>query len=191
MARRPTSVKPLPLVAAWRNAIRDSDLHRTDKLIAYTISTYMNAAGVGFPSKQTIARGASLASTRAVDQSVKRIESAGYLGVDRTLGGRSSNTYRALIPPHAHAGVPGHDHAGGGASRFADPRTSVRAPLHDGAPESGFEIESESGKVMNDLNIKCNGCNGIRDFDGYCKTCNDTLFIPRAGGGESNDGVGR
>jgi len=54
----------LPL--AWRNAVRDSDLDSTAKLAGHTLSTYMTGRGLAYPSRETLARGASLA-LRSVD----------------------------------------------------------------------------------------------------------------------------
>jgi hypothetical protein len=82
----------------WRNAIRDSELDRTAKLVAFVISTYLNGAGTAYPAKDTIARGAGLGSgRRSVDQAVDRIEQAGYLEVTRSKG-RRSFFYRATLP---------------------------------------------------------------------------------------------
>jgi hypothetical protein len=87
----------------WRNAIRDSDLDRTAKLVAYTISTYMNGAGEAFPGKGTIAVGAGLGKgRRAVDHAIDRIEAAGFLEVERSKGRRSFH-YRATRPNVAGA----------------------------------------------------------------------------------------
>ena len=82
----------LPVPAIFRDAIRDSGLDLRAKLVAHTISTYMNGAGDAYPSKATIARGASM-GVRTADRAIERLEAAGLLRVDRS-GGRVSNTYR-------------------------------------------------------------------------------------------------
>jgi hypothetical protein len=45
----------LPFLAQWRNEVRDGDLDRTAKLVAYTPSTYIGTDGKCWPSKETLA----------------------------------------------------------------------------------------------------------------------------------------
>jgi hypothetical protein len=85
-------MKPL----LWREAIAESSLDRTAKLIAHTLSTRMNGAGDTFAGKRDVARRASL-SERAVDDGVNRLEQAGYLFVERSKG-RKPNHYLATVP---------------------------------------------------------------------------------------------
>ena len=80
----------------WRDAIRDSELDATAKAVAWALSTYMNGRGEAWPSKETLAVGASK-SKRAVDGAIVRIARAGYLGVSQSKG-RSSNRYQAKLP---------------------------------------------------------------------------------------------
>ena len=69
-------------LARWRNAVRNSDVDATAKLVAYTIGTYMDANLVAWPSRQTIAAGASLGKgLRSVDAAIDRLEAAGLLQV--------------------------------------------------------------------------------------------------------------
>ena len=82
-----------PLVAEWRNTVRESGLDRTAKLVAFVLSTYMSGEGVAWPSKDTIAAGASLVP-RAVDAAIDRLEAFGLLDVERSKG-RKANRYRA------------------------------------------------------------------------------------------------
>jgi DNA-binding transcriptional regulator PaaX len=87
-------VKP----TVWRDAVRDRDLDRAAKLVAFVISTYMNGAGEAWQSKETIAKGAGLGKgRRSVDQAVDRIEAAGFLEVERSKGHRSFRD-RATAP---------------------------------------------------------------------------------------------
>jgi hypothetical protein len=81
---------------AWRIAVRESDLDTTAKAVAYTLSTYMNGRAVAFPSKETLAAGASV-SKRAADRAVERLQLAGFLLVAKTKG-RTSNRYAAALP---------------------------------------------------------------------------------------------
>jgi hypothetical protein len=88
----------------WRNAICDSELDSTAKHVAHVLSRYMNAGGVTFVGKPTVARAASL-SVRAVDGAINRLERARFLLVDRRKGGRP-NHYCAAVPnPAADAGL--------------------------------------------------------------------------------------
>ena len=87
----------LPFVAHWRNAVRDSDLDQTAKLVAYTLSTFMNGHGVCWPARPTLAE-ACRCSVLTVDRAVVRVERAGLLAVERTKGGRGrSNRYVAIL----------------------------------------------------------------------------------------------
>src|SRR5213592_1465088 len=96
-------MKPLPLVAAWRNAVRDSNLDPTAKLVAHTLTTYMDATGKAFPGKPALAEGSSI-DKRTVDRALSRIEARGLLRIERTKGGRqargkaATNRYTATIP---------------------------------------------------------------------------------------------
>ena len=177
---------PKSVVAAWRDAVRDSGLDKTAKLVAHTLSTYMNGAGTAFPSKATLARGASLKATRAVDTAIKRLEAEGFLAVDRSVGGTSSNLYRALIPLHLRAGEGGTGMQGRGASTNGHPRMAMQAPLHGDAPKTGFESEMNATA---DLKVPCTtmGCNGTaKHNDGHewwqlvCAVCGGVYDYRRA-----------
>ncbi len=85
------------LVAVWRDAVRDSDeLDRTAKLVAFCLSTYMNGHGFGWPSQDTLAAGASI-TDRAVYSATLRLESTGFLEIERSRG-RSSHRYAPRCP---------------------------------------------------------------------------------------------
>ena len=106
------------LTAVWRDAIRDSDLLATAKLVAHTIATYSNGAGLAHPSQATIADGASLSKGRvAVGAAVDVLEERGWLAVLRSKG-RASHRTCSLFPqlhtkgavqngkPHSRCAVP-------------------------------------------------------------------------------------
>jgi hypothetical protein len=185
MSRR-ESAKPLPYVAVWRNAIRDSELDKTAKLVAFVLSTYMDAAGRAFPSKATLSLGASLgAGKRAVDKAIVRLEEAGLLQVTRSRGRRSFR-YQAVLTSRARAGLNGANGCDVQDSNVAYPdfqrRTKRHSTSQTGATESGFEVERESGAVMND--IECKACGGDLDHDNYCDSCSAVTFPLVA-----NDGI--
>jgi hypothetical protein len=140
--------------SAWRDAIRDSDLDRTAKLVAYTLSTYMNSEGECWPGKDLLARKVPLAK-RAVDGAIARIEQGGYLLVARSLG-HASNRYYATIPSlHGAAGISAAKGTAARRSPEAHPCTGPLSSLHGGAslPCTGLqakannesECESDSG----------------------------------------------
>jgi hypothetical protein len=101
-------------VMRWRDALRDSSLSPTAKLVGHTLSTYMNAAGETFVGKMTLARGASLSTktkgSTAVTNAIERMRSAGFLAVTPPTtktgrpAGRRGYQYRALIP-RQHEGL--------------------------------------------------------------------------------------
>jgi Helix-turn-helix domain len=78
--------------------VRDSDtLPKEDKLVLFTLSTYMNSAGGNaYPAKDRLAANTGL-SKRRVDTAVNTAESEGYLAVIRSHG-RRSNRYQATLP---------------------------------------------------------------------------------------------
>jgi hypothetical protein len=89
-------------VAHWRNALRDSDLDRTAKLVGFVLSTYMDGRMAAWPAKTTLAHGASLGregqkGNTAVDTAIDRLEARGLLVVDRKRGRRGFH-YTGVIP---------------------------------------------------------------------------------------------
>jgi hypothetical protein len=70
--------------AVWRDAIRDSDLPASVKLVAHTLTTFMSARGWCNPGRETIAEGAST-SVRTVERAVARLEGEGWLRVEHGL----------------------------------------------------------------------------------------------------------
>jgi hypothetical protein len=153
-------------VAVWRDAIRDSDLDRTAKLVAYTLSTYMSAAGKAWPSRATLALGASI-SDRAVDGAIGRLVGAGFLLVNRSDGGRShTNKYVALISETANALRHSEWETANGMQETANGTTrNGERP----SPESGKEKAKESDDAMRNFN--CTVCGGELDEDLYCDSC--------------------
>jgi hypothetical protein len=112
----------------WRNAVRDSTLDGTAKLVALVLDTYMDGDGETWPSKGTIGVGASCdAST--VKRAVHRLEAAGFLLVIRSYG-RRPNRYRACMPPsNGGAGAP----VNGGAGAPVDRVNGGKSPFNGGA----------------------------------------------------------
>jgi hypothetical protein len=80
-----------PRTGVWRDAVRDSELDSVAKCVAHTLSTWLNGHGTAYPSRETIAKGASL-SVRSVERAIVRLEAAGFLEVERSRG-RSSHRY--------------------------------------------------------------------------------------------------
>lgn len=131
-----------PFLAHWRDALRDSALGEKVKLAGFVISTYADSRGHSFPSKQSIARGMSVKSTRTADTAVAALERSGFVSVTRTSG-RRSNRYLLTIPtPQGVAGFEQFNHA----ARNAQPRKNGRSTLQPAAHESGTtKAKSESG----------------------------------------------
>jgi hypothetical protein len=92
------TARELPPVAVWRNAVRDSELDRTAKIVGFVLSTYMDANGDNaFPRRQTIAAGADIKWLPTVDAAIQRLELAELLEVSRSKG-RKPNRYTAILP---------------------------------------------------------------------------------------------
>jgi hypothetical protein len=105
-----------PLLGVWRDAICESELRSTTKLVALVLTRYMSASGYAFPGRATIATSASL-TVRAVDSAIEKLELAGFLAVEppresvttkrgvvwRRRGGNSiTNKYQATLPETAN-----------------------------------------------------------------------------------------
>jgi Helix-turn-helix domain len=142
------------LLANWRNALRDSELDTTAKAVGFVIATYADAHGVSFPSKETIAAGASLKSHRAADRAVLRLEAAGLLTVVDRSRGRMSNIYK-LITPYRETGLAGANPVPIGAQ----PRTRVRSTPYR---ETGERLESverrERTPALTGASVACEEC---------------------------------
>jgi hypothetical protein len=148
-------------VAVWRDTLRDSKLDRTAKLVGLTLSTYMDRQGLAWPSQDTIAAGASL-SDRAVCLATERLESAGFLEVERSRG-RSSHRYAATLPPTANAlrrsewanserHAPNSERRSSNGERrspesgeSAESGALARSAAVNGAAASAFCVECETG----------------------------------------------
>lgn len=125
----------------WRTAIRDSELDSTAKLVAHTLSTYMNGAGECWPSKSTLALGAGK-SKRTIDGAIERLASAGFLVISQSRG-RSSNRYSASLPTvYLAAGF-----AFNGAASGAQPCNEELATVQPTAPEIDLKSNESAGPV--------------------------------------------
>ena len=86
------------LVMFWREAVGQSGLPSMTKLVGLTLALRMDSDGRAEVSRAVVADLAS-ATTRAVEVGVRRLEVAGLLRVDRTVGGRGFvNRYQAVVP---------------------------------------------------------------------------------------------
>jgi hypothetical protein len=139
-----------PLVAVWRDAVCDSGLDRTAKLVALSLSTFMNGSGAAYPSRATIGRRASL-SDRGVDGALDRLEAAGFLAIERSRG-RTSHRYGATLPVTANAvrrsewatanEVPGSEDA---TANLGTLNSEPDAPNSERRSPESVESEEESG----------------------------------------------
>ena len=92
------------LGAVWRDAIRDSDLAPTPKLVAYTLSTYMSADGAAYPSRALLAKGASLGSgLRSVDGAIRELELTGFLDNSSDRAAERVTVTKRALPESAQA----------------------------------------------------------------------------------------
>jgi len=161
-------------LADWRDALRDSALDSTAKVVGYTLSTYMNRDGVAFPAKTTIATKASL-SRRAVDGAIARLELGGFLIVTHRRD-RRGNSYRATIPGTAHE-MRGSS-SWNCASDDGEVRTSRRGSAQQVPPKA---VESRKEKAQRPRIIekcfRCGRCGPVTDT-GVELLCNDCDGAP-------------
>jgi hypothetical protein len=116
----------------WRDAIRDSELDRTAKLIAYTLSTWMNGQAEAFPGKDALADRAGV-DVRTVDRALHRIEAAGFVRV-RVGGGRArTNRYEGITPAEAPGFLlPAEEGNPGTGAGLSAPETPARLTENPG-----------------------------------------------------------
>jgi hypothetical protein len=158
------------VVIRWRDAIRDSDLDGTAKLVAFVLSTYMDASGETFVSKARLGCGASV-TDRSVYDALKRIELAGLVEIVHSRG-RTSNRYLARLPNHEAIG-----------SRFKDANHEANDATENSNRETASSCEvveidrKAEGLVFQDLHQPCFLCerNGrpIVRYHGqlFCEPC--------------------
>jgi hypothetical protein len=152
-----------PLV--WRKAVRDGeDLDRTALLVAHTLSTYLNGEGAARPSRELLAKG-SRSSIDTVDRALRRLEAAGYLEVERTLGGgygddKHTNTYRVKLPGTASQDRRDEWPADAGHSRTGaaveEGVTAAKRPSH-GRKKAESRPHGCGPKTIEDVKAKTKG----------------------------------
>jgi len=81
----------------YREAICDSDLSPSARLVAHALACHLNArhGALVWPSKEHLAEDTGL-SLNTVQKAIRELEDAGYVTVRRSRG-RSSNRYTLLI----------------------------------------------------------------------------------------------
>jgi hypothetical protein len=81
---------------AWKIAVRSSSLGAFCKHVALTLDTYMDASGLAWPARETLAKATSR-SVKQVDRALRVLEESGFLVVERSKG-RVANRYHATLP---------------------------------------------------------------------------------------------
>lgn len=142
-------VAPQKRVFIWRKAIRDSDLSSNAKLVAFTLSTYMNTAGEAWPSLNTLVKGASIAKS-TVTKALKELEAKGWIRRFRKKkpGTKWNDVTRYLLVMSSDARTTfTTEETRGSASN--EQRLSVSDPR--GSSAHGQEVSIEGG-------LKCAAC---------------------------------
>jgi hypothetical protein len=142
-------------LAEWRDAVRDSGLDSSTKLVGHTLSTYMDRTGYAYPAKTTLAKKASL-SVRTVDGAIDKLEMSLLLRVSRPKNRRAGFTYRAVLPnrqplPDEMALQPATNSSSSGNQQHAKP-----AAIAD-------ESSRKQKESANRLCIKCKSNKPIPD----------------------------
>jgi hypothetical protein len=163
-------------VNVWRDALRNSDLDPTAKLAAFVISTYMNASGVSWPSKELIAQGCGARSVRTADHAIHRLEAAGYLRVSRSHG-RSSNRYYVAVPtPHPDSGLvtsnPASDDSQPGNSGPPTPHPAAGGSLKGLKARDARSPKVRAASLIEEMCVRCGERFTTTDGDEvYCSSC--------------------
>jgi hypothetical protein len=171
----------LPL--RWRKALVASVVSSTVKLVGFVISVHMDSEGLAWPSRELIAREASL-SVRSVEKAVPLLEEAGLLAVERDArGGRSHvNRYLALLPQTANLVHQAEARRANDASQTAhvgrQTANPARPKLKDKKKSAG--ASSEPPPVTIDNCVQCDAVHPIALLDagkGFCPRC--ARVLPR------------
>jgi Helix-turn-helix domain len=180
----------------WRDAVRDSPLRSTTKLVGVILSTWADARGGCFPGRSTIAAGASV-SDRAVDKALDELEREGWLAIDppkrpvatkaggtvlRRPGGREiTNTYKLLLGETAHV-IRTSEWERANDGHLKSERGAVKS--EHGSHESAESAESVGGGRLNgaappQIDESCERCGSSpsRVVDGrvLCAPCTEVL----------------
>jgi hypothetical protein len=177
------------LVAAWRDAVRDSALSTTAKVVAYTLSTYLNGRGTAFPSRQLLAEGSSLGvGLRSVDAALRELEMAGYLDIERSRG-RSSHTYQAIVPSTAHPlrrseFATAQEKALNGARGASNRARGAHEDVEDVGSGALDAVAADSGTACTLIEDECGRCGQRLPLpdDIHCAGCLAELATERASG---------
>lgn len=161
-----------PLVSVWRDAVRDSPLRSTPKLVGLVLSTYLDGRGMAWPSRNTLAAGAGL-SDRAVDSAITTLKREGFLQVEHSKG-RRPNVYQATLPATANELRRSEWATANLATSNSEPRdtnSERRSPeSFESAGKPGAAASTGAAPVE-----ECFGCGSIRELLGadfhYCVAC--------------------
>jgi Helix-turn-helix domain len=176
------------LSAVWRDAVRDSNLPALVKAVAFVVSTYSDGRGQCFPSRGTLASGASM-SDRTVDKALDLLETTGWLSIHppkraietkrgtvlRRAGGKSvTNTYTLLLAATANVIRTSEWQRANAAFLKSEP-DDVKSER--GSHESFESFESSGGRLNGAAPLDdCMRCSERRPLDSYrgrlvCRHC--------------------
>lgn len=167
------------LSAVWRDAIRDSDLDRTAKAVAFVLSTYVDGRGQAFPSLETLAAGASV-TARSVYPALARLEGNGFLYVQRSKT-RRGNRYLVTLPETANELRRSEWETAKGSARNTEPDVGN---TERGSPESLESVRrrnaaaSDGAALPEDECLRCGKRRSLVAPD--YRNCEDCFKVERA-----------
>ena len=161
------------LLMRWSDALIESDLRSTTKLVGLVLRKWLNSAGSAYPSQATIATGASV-SVKTVQKALRELVDAGFLTYRSRSNGRRSNQYQVVMPEDKHpaaTSMPDELH------RDANPEPSTRQWNDaNGEPASHESLnESKKERVRERVVDYCSNCGEehvLRDLiEDLCSEC--------------------
>jgi hypothetical protein len=178
------------LLFVWRRALTDSNLNPTRRLVAFTLSLHMDAAGGScWPSLERVAHESGL-SLGAVKNALNELEAGGWIERNRAgrgKGGRGKVThYVAKLPGNGHVEAAfrsepatsesetGHPRAenrlSGGQEYFTSSSRTSPTPGTGHQKTGHAEARSWIAYLANDLCLNCGDYQPLNSDD-LCQPC--------------------
>lgn len=173
---RPIRGGDRPPVVVWRDSIANSDLPSTARLVALTLSLWMNTDGTNArPGGVTLQKASGLKSLRSVRSALTELVEAGFLNVTEKGGSprgkaRTASVYDAAYPSTTGAPVAPVQEM----HRCISRQGPVHLTTPTGAPDAPQEKEKRNSKEARRLSV----AEFVRTAGG-CQ--HEDTFVERAG----------
>jgi len=176
---RPTRGGDRPPVVVWRDSIANSELPSTARLVALTLSLWMNTDGSNArPGGETLRKASGLKSLRSVRSALTELVEAGFLSVTEKGGSPRGKARTASVYDAAFPSTTGAPDAPVQPVQEMHRCISRKGPVHlttpTGAPDAPQEKEKRNSKEARPLSA----AEFVRTAGG-CQ--HEETFVERAG----------